>query len=123
MITIYAQNAISKLPNPLAPLGVFAYNMRRMPGRKRRHNSVPSRVFDLQEFLATRSEAVNRALDHFLPAATVRPATMHQSMRYSLFAGGKRMRPALCLAAAAACGGREAEAMPPPRRKKAARPT
>jgi geranylgeranyl diphosphate synthase type II len=33
-------------------------------------------------------------------------------MRYSLFAGGKRMRPALCLAATAACGGREAEAMP-----------
>ena len=33
-------------------------------------------------------------------------------MRYSLFAGGKRMRPALCLAAAAACGGNEADAMP-----------
>lgn len=33
-------------------------------------------------------------------------------MRYSLFAGGKRMRPALCLAAAAACGGNETEAMP-----------
>ena len=33
-------------------------------------------------------------------------------MRYSLFAGGKRMRPALCLAAAAACGGRESAAMP-----------
>ncbi len=86
--------------------------MRRMPGRNLRHNSGPSRAFDLQKFLATRSEAVNRALDHFLPAATVRPATIHKSMRYSLFAGGKRMRPALCLAAAAACGGREAEAMP-----------
>ena len=33
-------------------------------------------------------------------------------MRYSLFAGGKRMRPALCLAAAQACGGRQADAMP-----------
>jgi geranylgeranyl diphosphate synthase type II len=33
-------------------------------------------------------------------------------MRYSLFAGGKRMRPALCLAAAAACGGKEGDAMP-----------
>ena len=33
-------------------------------------------------------------------------------MRYSLFAGGKRMRPALCLAAADACGGREADALP-----------
>jgi len=33
-------------------------------------------------------------------------------MRYSLFAGGKRMRPAVCLAAAEACGGKDEEAMP-----------
>ena len=33
-------------------------------------------------------------------------------MHYSLFAGGKRLRPALCLAAAAACGGRESDAIP-----------
>jgi geranylgeranyl diphosphate synthase type II len=70
------------------------------------------RSFDLSRFLAERTEAVNRALDSFLPAAKVRPATIHRAMRYSLFAGGKRMRPALCLAAAAACGGAEAEAMP-----------
>jgi geranylgeranyl diphosphate synthase type II len=68
--------------------------------------------FDLEQFLATRTVAVNRALDQYLPPATARPATIHQAMRYSLFAGGKRMRPALCLAAAAACGGRETEAMP-----------
>jgi len=68
--------------------------------------------FDLQHFLATRTEAVNRALDNFLPSEKTRPATIHKAMRYSLFAGGKRMRPALCLAAAQACGGREAEAMP-----------
>jgi geranylgeranyl diphosphate synthase, type II len=68
-------------------------------------------AFELDRFLATRTEAVNRALDAFLPAATTRPATIHKAMRYSLFAGGKRMRPALCLAAAAACGGDEAAAM------------
>lgn len=68
--------------------------------------------FDLQSFLATRSEAVNRALDRCLPAARTRPATIHKAMRYSLFAGGKRMRPALCLAAALACDGRESDAMP-----------
>jgi len=70
------------------------------------------RSFDLQRFLETRTAVVNAALDRFLPPATTRPATIHQAMRYSLFAGGKRMRPALCLAAAAACGGREADAMP-----------
>ena len=68
--------------------------------------------FDLQQFLATRTKTVNAALDKFLPSDKTRPATIHQAMRYSLFAGGKRMRPALCLAAAAACGGREADALP-----------
>ena len=68
--------------------------------------------FDLQAFLATRTAAVNRALDTFLPKANVKPRTIHEAMRYSLFAGGKRMRPALCLAAACACSGKEAEAMP-----------
>jgi geranylgeranyl diphosphate synthase type II len=67
---------------------------------------------DLQQFLATRTKTVNAALDKFLPGDKTRPATIHQAMRYSLFAGGKRMRPALCLAAAAACGGREADALP-----------
>jgi geranylgeranyl diphosphate synthase, type II len=68
--------------------------------------------FDLQRFLATRTAAVNHALDCFLPSAATKPATIHRAMRYSLFAGGKRMRPALCLAAAAACDGEEADAMP-----------
>jgi geranylgeranyl diphosphate synthase type II len=68
--------------------------------------------FDLQQFLATRTKTVNAALDKFLPGDKTRPATIHKAMRYSLFAGGKRMRPALCLAAAAACGGREADALP-----------
>jgi geranylgeranyl diphosphate synthase type II len=78
----------------------------RAPGAKSRPR------FDLQQFLSTRGQAVNQALDRFLPPSTARPATIHKAMRYSLFAGGKRMRPALCLAAAAACGGAEAEALP-----------
>jgi geranylgeranyl diphosphate synthase type II len=68
--------------------------------------------FNLQDFLAKRTESVNRALDLFLPSETTKPATIHRAMRYSLFAGGKRIRPALCLASAAACGGDEADAMP-----------
>lgn len=75
-----------------------------------RHRAGPR--FDLQRFLRTRTAAINAALDRFLPPETARPATIHKAMRYSLFAGGKRIRPALCLAAAAACGGREADAMP-----------
>jgi geranylgeranyl diphosphate synthase type II len=71
-----------------------------------------SHQFDLQDFLASRTETANRALGKFLPSEKTKPATIHEAMRYSLFAGGKRMRPALCLAAAQACGGREADALP-----------
>jgi geranylgeranyl diphosphate synthase, type II len=80
--------------------------------KKTRSDGMAQDRFDLESFLAGSTEAVNRALDRLLPAATARPATIHKAMRYSLFAGGKRMRPALCLAAAAACGRREAEALP-----------
>jgi geranylgeranyl diphosphate synthase type II len=69
-------------------------------------------AFDLNTYLATRTEAVNRALDRFLPSEKTKPDTIHKAMRYSLFAGGKRMRPALLLAAARACGGSEKDALP-----------
>lgn len=74
--------------------------------------SAQKKPFDLQDFLSSRTETVNRALDRYLPAEKTRPATIHKAMRYSLFAGGKRMRPALCLAAAQACGGVENDALP-----------
>lgn len=83
-----------------------------MPARCRAEAPTPCKSFDLAVYLEKSASAVNRALDAFLPKATVKPVTIHRAMRYSLFAGGKRMRPALCLAAAEACGGRRAEAMP-----------
>jgi geranylgeranyl diphosphate synthase type II len=67
---------------------------------------------DLKRYLVGRQKEIDRALDRFLPKATVPPATIHKAMRYSLFAGGKRLRPVLCLAAAEACGGRTAAALP-----------
>ena len=83
-----------------------------MPPTAPRKTSPREPGFDLADFLNTRSEAVNEALDRCLPRSSTKPATLHQAMRYSLFAGGKRMRPALCLAAAQACGGKEKDAMP-----------
>jgi geranylgeranyl diphosphate synthase type II len=68
--------------------------------------------FDLSRYLDVRSAEVNAALDRFLPKEKTKPATIHRAMRYSLFAGGKRMRPALTLAAAEACGGKVADALP-----------
>ena len=90
----------------------FSLKQRRMFVKTNHLNSRSQEPFQLQDYLASRTAAVNRALAEFLPAATVKPATIHRAMRYSLFAGGKRIRPALCLAAAAACGGDEADAYP-----------
>jgi geranylgeranyl diphosphate synthase type II len=83
-----------------------------MAANLKRTGSGSKSSFSLQKFLDDNTAAVNRALDRFLPSASTRPATIHKAMRYSLFAGGKRMRPALCLAAAEACAGTEAAAMP-----------
>ena len=69
-------------------------------------------MFNLKSFMDSGIGAVNKALDRLVPSADTAPATIHKAMRYSLFAGGKRMRPLLCLAAAQACGGRENDAMP-----------
>jgi len=78
---------------------------RKSPGTK-------AETFDLPSFVESVTGSVNAALDGFIPPASARPATIHKAMRYSLFAGGKRMRPALCLAAAQACGGSFKPAMP-----------
>jgi geranylgeranyl diphosphate synthase type II len=67
---------------------------------------------DLTRYLDERTALIDRALDGFLPRASAKPATIHQAMRYSLFAGGKRLRPVLTLAAAEACAGAKESALP-----------
>jgi geranylgeranyl diphosphate synthase type II len=95
--------AITKIPFKVARLsGILGNNFM----------AAKQSSFDLNQFLATRTDAVNTALDRFLPSEQTKPATIHKAMRYSLFAGGKRMRPAVLLAAAEACGGGDAAAMP-----------
>ena len=89
----------------------FAYNGI-MPAQRLPRRSSGEGPFDLRRYLDSRTAAVNRALDRFLPTAGTKPATIHRAMRYSLFAGGKRLRPVLCLAAAEACGGAIEPAMP-----------
>jgi geranylgeranyl diphosphate synthase, type II len=66
----------------------------------------------MKEYLLARRKMVDAALDRFLPKANAKPATIHKAMRYSVFAGGKRLRPILCLAAAECCGGDPAGALP-----------
>ena len=66
----------------------------------------------LKAYLTSRQSLVEKALDRFIPKSTVKPTTLHKAMRYSLLAGGKRLRPILCLAAAEACGGEVSKAIP-----------
>ncbi len=66
----------------------------------------------MKEFLRSRQTLVDEALDQFLPKANTKPKTIHKAMRYSVFAGGKRLRPILCLAAAECCEGTAEEALP-----------
>jgi len=61
--------------------------------------------FDLPHYLAERKEAVDRALDRFLLPADAFPLSIHEAIRYSVFAGGKRLRPILVIAAAEVAGG------------------
>src|SRR6202030_1973217 len=56
----------------------------------------------LPDYIAARQKAVNAALNRWVPPESANPSTIHRAMRYSLFAGGKRIRPLLAIAAAEA---------------------
>ena len=68
--------------------------------------------FDLNAYVAERTALILRGLDRFAPPAEASPAALHRAMRYSLFAGGKRIRPLLCMAAAEAVGGSAPDVLP-----------
>ena len=68
-------------------------------------------MFDLHTYLKAHNERINRALESLL-ATTAKVDRILEAMTYSLMAGGKRIRPVLCLAAAEAAGGDPEDAMP-----------
>jgi geranylgeranyl diphosphate synthase type II len=55
---------------------------------------------DLRDYLAQQQRLVDTELDRLVPPEAAAPETIHRAMRYSLFAGGKRIRPILCMEAA-----------------------
>lgn len=59
---------------------------------------------DIKGLIRETAEKVEARLNDLLPAEDIPPTTIHKAMRYSVFAGGKRIRPLLCLEAARACG-------------------
>ncbi|KAM0823348.1 hypothetical protein ACQ4PT_070926 [Festuca glaucescens] len=67
-------------------------------------------LFSFDRYMASKAMTVNDALDRALPL--VQPERLSESMRYSLLAGGKRVRPMLAIAACEMVGGDEAAATP-----------
>ncbi|XP_022845144.1 geranylgeranyl pyrophosphate synthase 7, chloroplastic-like [Olea europaea var. sylvestris] len=66
--------------------------------------------FNFDEYMKLKAKMVNKALDESVPLLT--PIKIHEAMRYSLLAGGKRVRPVLCLASCEIVGGEESMVMP-----------
>ena len=64
-----------------------------------------ARDLNIERYLSDRKQTVDEYLDRLLPASDAAPTVVHQAMRYSVFAGGKRIRPTLALATAEALGG------------------
>lgn len=67
---------------------------------------------ELGEYLTARRAEIEEALSSTLPASPGCPPSLAEAMRYSVTAGGKRLRPVLCLASADAVGGNRILAMP-----------
>jgi geranylgeranyl diphosphate synthase type II len=69
-------------------------------------------AFDLEAYLQERRGLVDAALDGFLPSEDTRPPSVHRAMRYSVLAGGKRLRPILVIAGAEVVGASPSAVMP-----------
>ncbi len=67
---------------------------------------------DIKNYLIDRCRVVDEALDRYLPKDEELPFSLHKAMRYSVFAGGKRVRPILMLAACESVGGALSQALP-----------
>ena len=70
-------------------------------------------MLELSTYLKQRATFIDAALDRHLPGPSERPSVLHEAMRYSVMAGGKRIRPILCLAAAEAVHGSVDDALLP----------
>ncbi len=68
--------------------------------------------FDLKQYLSERKALVDDALEKLFPTPSGLEKKVMEAARYSLFAGGKRLRPLLCLAAAEVVGGQVSQVMP-----------
>ena len=72
----------------------------------------PETAVNITDYFKAQAVRIERWLENLLPAATEVPATIHEAMRYSIFAGGKRMRPTLVIATGEMFGADERALLP-----------
>jgi geranylgeranyl diphosphate synthase type II len=65
-----------------------------------------------EEYLQRKRKVIDQALDEYLPDKSKEPQNLHKAMRYSVFAGGKRLRPILAIASFEAVGGKGKKILP-----------
>jgi len=86
-----------------------------LPSQQNHHRPLSASAttdFDLNSYLLSKKEVIEKALDASVESLTPETDKICESMSYSLMAGGKRIRPVLCIAACEMFGGSEADAMP-----------
>ena len=69
-------------------------------------------ALDIKTYLSRKKDIIDKALEKLVPPSTAFPPSVHEAIRYSLFAGGKRVRPILAVAAAEALGSKIADLLP-----------
>jgi geranylgeranyl diphosphate synthase type II len=67
---------------------------------------------DIRSYIKTKKKIIDKTLDEYLPSARTKPAELHEAIKYSVFSGGKRIRPVLTIACFEACGGKGAAILP-----------
>ncbi|KAL5704853.1 hypothetical protein ACHQM5_023223 [Ranunculus cassubicifolius] len=99
--TIRPNSSNSKTPrNTISPISAVILHQ----------ETLTEMTFDFKNYLIEKANSVNEALDK---AVSIKePEKIHEAMRYSLLAGGKRVRPILCIAACELVGGNESISMP-----------
>jgi geranylgeranyl diphosphate synthase type II len=72
----------------------------------------PALSISIREYLSDYRQEVDQFLDLVLPEVGVNPSSIHEATRYSIFAGGKRIRPILAIATSKALGGKLVDVLP-----------
>lgn len=98
-------------PSSSLPISaVITKELTGMPQEEKKSKKDEALSFDFKGYMIGKAISVNKALEEAV--LLNEPLKIHKSMRYSLLAGGKRVRPMLCLAACELFGGKESTAMP-----------